>query len=343
MENHRLKRVSALLYILVLTIFRQVQSFDEEIIQNVLSPVEITNNMHKTVWLDCFEKQYDRGVPIKQNVVFDQIKAHASIEVGRGLLDFEDNLFCDFEYEIREWNCAIKYVINYMCIWEHPHARLMRHEDANFNDDNCPICEQGPSPDTYLCRWNIERDGLYVSQFHPFSGRHQYKLFKQWKEDEDHHEFLSEYRVSIFNDLDDELLLTFGVMDAPMNTVKIPGRLRAHISERFFYISLNPRTDERLLSSPWICKFKDLGSMAYRRDVKIWKPPLVNHVSMPIDCIDCAWKADNEGIWLDRVGCGQTASIWEKRFDWVPIRKRTREPDDDDQPPKRPKLEHLDL
>jgi hypothetical protein len=179
---------------------------------------------------------------------------------------------------------------------------------------------------------------VYVSQFHPFSGRHQYKLFKQWKEDEDHHEFLSEYRVSIFNDLDDELMLTFGVMDAPRNTVKIPGRLRAHISERFFRIALNRRTDEHLLSSTWICSFKDLGSMAYRRNVKIWKPPVVDHVSMPVECIDCAWKADNEGIWLDRVGCGQTGSIWEKRYDWVPIRKRTREPDAEDQPARRPRL-----
>ena len=344
MEVHKLKGLFFWLYSIILITYQQVHSFDDEPPHNVLSPIEITNNIYRKVWLQCFEKVYDyKNVPKERSVLFDQIKPHTSVVVGRGLVDFEDNLFCDFEYEIREWNCAQQYEIRFMCIWEHPEARLLRHRDANFNDDNCPICDQGPSPDQYICRWNIERDGVYVSQFSPFRGRHHFKILGQWKEVEDHYEHLTEYRVSIFNDLDDELVLKYGVLDGPREVVKVPGRLRVHESERFFRISLNRRTDEHLLGVIWICDFKDLGSMAYRRNIQIWKPPLVNDVSMPIDCIDCAWKANHEGIWLDRVGCGQTGSIWEKRFDWVPIRKRKREPDDEDPPQKQPRLQQDEL
>ena len=75
--------------------------------------------------------------------------------------------------------------------------------------------------------------------------------------------------MSILNDLDHELTLTYGALDGIMSTVYIPSCLQVHEAEQYLRISLSRRSNEHLLSLNWLCKLKVIAMEAYRRDVKI--------------------------------------------------------------------------
>ena len=93
------------------------------------------------------------------------------------------------------------------------------------------------------------------------------------------------------------------------------------------------------------CKFILTATRQFRKDVFLWIPPDDPDDSMMY--IDCAWKANDSGIFLDTRGCNQNSPKWIKQFDWVTRREPVLDVEgcqptanvDNRNPSKRPKLE----
>ena len=107
----------------------------------------------------------------------------------------------------------------------------------------------------------------------------------------------------------------------------------------------------------WKCKFISIATKKICKDVFIWIPP---DDPTRMTCIDCAWKANDTGIYLDTRGCNQDRPIWVKQYDWSKIRGSTMEVEEArapmevdtagssveskiENPSKRPKLDHTEL
>ena len=84
---------------------------------------------------------------------------------------FRNNLLCKLLYETRNcWNCQESYIVEPVCIYENLKVLSKRNKLAGYSDDDCRICDEWPHTEEPQCRWKIQEDGLYVSQFSPPRG-----------------------------------------------------------------------------------------------------------------------------------------------------------------------------
>lgn len=287
------------------------------------SPLEIQNDSPYPISIACAEKKAVDGHIRMQFILSEFLTPNSGAQLGSPYLKsmhlelFENNLFCEFSFRSRSWNCVESYIVQPLCVYENPEVLSTRNKEGGYSDDDCPICDEWPHTEKPRCRWKIESDGVYVSQFSPPRGCQHYLRKSQFMLNPFSWglaDKLEEYYVSILNDLDHELLVAYGPEGGGTIFRRLPSRQNVPEGQRTVGFTLSRATDpDRLVR--WLCKFALVATLEYRKDIVLWIPP-----GDPKDemlCIDYAWKASASGLYLDSRGCNQDNPDWVKKFDWV--------------------------
>lgn len=105
------------------------------------SPLEIFNASPYPISLECAEKKYMYGVLRLEYSFSENLSPNTGALLGSPLRQsmnmemFKNNLFCEFSYNTRNWNCVESFIVEPLCIYENPRAQCKRNKLAGHSED----------------------------------------------------------------------------------------------------------------------------------------------------------------------------------------------------------------
>lgn len=283
------------------------------------APIVIRNNASVSVDISCHHVCPDSDEPLDAARTPRSTRGvkpsdHWSINFPAGL---EDPLYCTFRIALRSWNCDDRWLIREACVWEDSWA-VVRSGHAVLNpevaDPGCPLCEDRNSIGKAICVWTIQNDGIYAQEWDADTQKDQFTLKHAWREDSPYfYDPTSPFRFSVTNHFNHTVKIQCDVVSEP---VFLQGLTTSGPSPKWEY-EIDPVMDADSTYFPWTCDFEVLGTELRRGGVAIWSPqPEVNTWIRTPDCIDCAWKLDIAGLWLDDRSCYMNRPVWVKEHSW---------------------------
>jgi len=239
-----------------------------------------------------------------------------SINFLRGV---EDPLYCTFKTSIRKWNCDERWFIKDTCLWRNSltitqpsHAIINPH----FNHD-CPRCQSRNSIGKIICIWTIQDDGIYVQEWNAETKEDISTLKHVWQENNPTlYKPISPFGFSITNTFNHTVKIQCDVIS---EAIFLEASSKEGLNSKWDY-EIDPIIDVKTTYFPWTCDFEVLGTELRREGVGIWSPLPEENTWMHVpDCIDCAWKLNTSGLWLDNRSCYVDYPIWIKEHGWDSI------------------------
>ena len=310
MHNSNFTKLFLFFFVIISSTWQQLNTFQLD--QSHL--IQFFNVGQRDVHVTCYEKRSEGPQMVYLNSKFVRSENDWAVNYGHNPL--EDMLFCQFETKVRKWNCAEEFYIPPICVWENKRLVMLRNNLNLPNEEECPPCNEGEGADLLLCDWVIHDKGLYLSQYYPKHPHDTFQFKKEkWGENMLRQENLDEFSLSIINEIDSVVTISFS-FTRMLRTIdeRLPSRSSAPEEDRTWKKTLNVNRDVHLLCT-WLCNFKVAATGQYIRRIKIWTPPNNDPARSP-NCIDCAWKLDESGIWLDERGCNNDGPVWVKMYDW---------------------------
>nr|PNR60663.1 hypothetical protein PHYPA_003456 [Physcomitrium patens] len=235
----------------------------------------------------------------------------------------EDPLYCTFRSSLRKWNCDERWLIKDACLWEK--SRSIMPGNKPVANSPCPRCDTRNSIGKPICVWTIQDDGIYVQQWDPEKLKDILVLKYPWREDNPmFYVPTTPSRFSVTNYLKHTVKIQCDVVS---ETYYLQGIDEGGQRPRWEY-EIDPVVDVDSTYFTWTCSFEVLGTELRRGGVQIWSPqPEVNNWVRSPDCIDCAWRLDKQGLWLDDRSCYTDKPEWVMEHVWDSILNGT---DNDD-------------
>lgn len=236
---------------------------------------------------------------------------HWSINFPPGV---EEPLYCTFRSGLRKWNCDERWLIKDACVWETSWT-IVRPGDDPTTDPACPRCESRNSIGKTICVWTIQDDGIYVQEWDAETKEDKLELKHAWREDDPaFYDPTSSFRFSVTNFFNHTVKI---LCDVVSEAIFLEGVAAGGGPNPKWEYEIDPVMDADTTYFPWTCEFEVLGTELRRGGVGIWSPqPEVNTWIRTPDCIDCAWKLDTAGLWLDDRSCYRDKPVWIKEHGW---------------------------
>ncbi|XP_073388254.1 uncharacterized protein [Physcomitrium patens] len=227
----------------------------------------------------------------------------------------EDPLYCTFRSSLRKWNCDERWLIKDACLWEK--SRSIMPGNKPVANSPCPRCDTRNSIGKPICVWTIQDDGIYVQQWDPEKLKDILVLKYPWREDNPmFYVPTTPSRFSVTNYLKHTVKIQCDVVS---ETYYLQGIDEGGQRPRWEY-EIDPVVDVDSTYFTWTCSFEVLGTELRRGGVQIWSPqPEVNNWVRSPDCIDCAWRLDKQGLWLDDRSCYTDKPEWVMEHVWDSI------------------------
>lgn len=231
----------------------------------------------------------------------------------------EDPLYCTFRSGLRKWNCDERWLVKDACVWENSWT-IVRPGHATINtqsNPDCPRCESRNSIGKIICVWTIQDDGIYVQEWNAEKKEDVPTLKHAWREDSPaFYDPTSPFRFSVANTFNHTVKIQCDVVSEAIFLEASPGEGQ---NLKWEY-EIDPVMDAETIYFPWTCDFEVLGTELRRGGVGIWSPqPEVNTWIRTPDCIDCAWRLDTAGLWLDDRSCYIDQPVWIREHGWDSI------------------------